>query len=129
MRAAFALLVAAGCVQSTGGKIVSFDVAAGGPVDVAGHTRSIDNGLGWHVALSTATLHVGAVYLNLTVPSSGAQATNCILPGIYTAEETGGLDVDRARRDAAAVPRTRHRDRRPRTDRRGLAHRRRCQRQ
>ncbi|HVV85080.1 MAG TPA: hypothetical protein VHE35_18575, partial [Kofleriaceae bacterium] len=77
------------CVQSTGGQIVSFDVAAAGT-----GAATIDNGLGWHVVLTTAKLHLGAVYLNLTVPSSGAQFTNCILPGIYTAEELSGLTVD-----------------------------------
>ena len=28
------------------------------------------------------------------MPSSGAQFTNCILPGIYTGEALDGLDVD-----------------------------------
>ena len=29
------------------------------------------NGAGWHVVLAKAKLHIGAVYLNLAVPSSG----------------------------------------------------------
>ncbi|MEO8552508.1 MAG: hypothetical protein ABI678_21170 [Kofleriaceae bacterium] len=56
--------------------------------------QAIDTGLGWHVELSRARLHLGAVYLNLAVPISGSQETNCILPGIYTAQELSGLDVD-----------------------------------
>jgi hypothetical protein len=37
---------------------------------------------------------MGALYLNRTVPASGAQDTACILGGIYTGEVRGGLDVD-----------------------------------
>jgi len=39
-------------------------------------------------------VHLGAVYLNSPTPISGSAATNCILPGIYTAEELSPLDVD-----------------------------------
>ncbi len=97
MRAWISLATLAGlaaCVDSTGGHVVTFDVAAAGPADVVNGTRSIDTGRGWHVELTRAKLHIGAVYLNLSVPSSGAQFTNCILPGIYTAEALSGLDVD-----------------------------------
>jgi hypothetical protein len=75
---------------TTGGNVISFDVVAQGAPG-AGVT---DTGLGWHVELSKAKLHLGAVYLNLAVPISGSQETNCILPGIYTAEELSSLDVD-----------------------------------
>jgi hypothetical protein len=37
---------------------------------------------------------VGAIYLNQSVPVSGAQATSCTLPGIYVGEVTEGVDVD-----------------------------------
>jgi hypothetical protein len=75
---------------TTGGDVVTFDVEASGTADAS----VIDTGLGWHVELTRARLHIGAVYLNLAVPISGSQETNCILPGIYTAEELDGLDVD-----------------------------------
>jgi hypothetical protein len=75
---------------TTGGNVVSFEVAAQG----APGAGVADTGLGWHVELSTARLHLGAVYLNLAVPISGSQETNCILPGIYTAQELSPLDVD-----------------------------------
>jgi hypothetical protein len=78
-----------GC-GSTGGNVVTFDVAAAGVAGVS----SIEAAAGWHVALSKARLHLGAVYLNLAVPISGSQETNCILPGIYTAEQLSALDVD-----------------------------------
>ncbi|HET9621868.1 MAG TPA: hypothetical protein VFP84_10895 [Kofleriaceae bacterium] len=89
MKPIVALLGLAAC-GTTGGEVLSFDVTAQG---AAGGAVS-DTGLGWHVELSRARLHIGAVYLNLAVPISGSQATNCILPGIYTAEELFPLDVD-----------------------------------
>jgi hypothetical protein len=84
-----AMLALAAC-GTTGGNTVSFEVTASGAPDAA----TVDTALGWHVQLSRARLHIGAVYLNLAVPISGSQETNCILPGIYTAEELAGLDVD-----------------------------------
>jgi hypothetical protein len=87
---AMVLCAALAACGTTGGNVVTFDVAAQGAPNAA----TIDNAFGWHVQLSKATLHVGAVYLNLAVPISGSQETNCILPGIYTAEELYALDVD-----------------------------------
>jgi hypothetical protein len=93
-RAAAAVIAAIaavlGACGTTGGNVVAFDVAAAG-VDGASTT---DTPLGWHVVLSRAKLHLGAVYLNLSVPISGSQETSCILPGVYTAEELSPLDVD-----------------------------------
>jgi hypothetical protein len=100
---AIVMLVGA-CNASTGGDLATFSVVAvGGPTNA-----TLDTGSGWHVELSRAHLHVGAVYLNLAVPISGSQATNCILPGIYTAEELDALDVDvlSAERQAFATPGT-----------------------
>jgi hypothetical protein len=93
------LAIFAAC-GTTGGQVISFDVTAQG---AAGGAVS-DTGLGWHVELSQAKLHLGAVYLNLAVPISGAQATNCILPGIYTAEELFPLDVDALSTTPQAFP-------------------------
>jgi hypothetical protein len=94
---AFVVLAACG---TTGGNVVSFDVVAKG----AEGNAVFDTSLGWHVDLKRATLHVGAVYLNLAVPISGSQETNCILPGIYTAEELYPLDVDVLSRDRQPFP-------------------------
>lgn len=87
--AAFALLLTA-CAGTTGGETVSFRASATG-VDNA---TDFTNGLGYHVVLSRTRLHVGAVYLNESVPTSGGQATSCLLPGIYVAEVFGPLTVD-----------------------------------
>jgi hypothetical protein len=85
----------ASCVGTTGGDLVSFDAAAAGPPDaIAGQALSFDTGRGWHVSLTRARLHIGAVYLNRSVPSSGSQETSCVLPGIYVGEVLGGRDVD-----------------------------------
>lgn len=95
--AAIAALVCSlpACVGTTGSDLVTFDAAAAGPADaVAGQPYSFTTGRGFRVTLTRATLHVGAVYLNRARPVSGAQETSCILPGIYVAEVTSGLDVD-----------------------------------
>ena len=89
----FAFLVA--CNGSTGSGIVSFDAAAAGPTDAhAGDAYRFTNGLGYDVSLEQARLHVGAVYLNRSVPIAGGQETSCVLPGIYVGEVTNGRDVD-----------------------------------
>ena len=89
-----ALSIAA-CVGTTGGDVVDFPVAAAGPSDaVAGKPYSLTTDRGWHVVLTKATLHVGALYLGQSQPISGAQNTSCILPGTYVAQVTTGMDVD-----------------------------------
>jgi len=85
----FLLAAALAACGTTGGNIVSFDVVARG----SGATTS-ESAFGWHVELSRAKLYIGAVYLNLTRPNSGLQDTQCILPGVYTAQELTPLEVD-----------------------------------
>jgi hypothetical protein len=87
--------LASACVQTTGGQIVDFPVAAAGRADLGeGHALEFAGTDGWHVVLTKATLHVGALYLDQAAPVSGAQATPCILPGTYIAQMTTGMDVD-----------------------------------
>jgi hypothetical protein len=98
LRAIFGLLTclaASSCVGTTGGDLFTFDAAAAGPADAdPSRPFTFVTGLSYEVTLTRAKVHIGAVYLNRAVPVSGAQATNCILPGIYIAEVTRGLDVD-----------------------------------
>ena len=82
------------CSGTTGGKHVTFSAVAVGVKATSGHTLSFDNAFGYHVTLTRARLYVGAIYLNQSVPSSGAQETACVLPGIYVAEVFGPLEVD-----------------------------------
>lgn len=84
-----------GCIGTTGGDLFTFDAAASGPEDaVEGEPLAFTTGRGFAVTLDRAKVHIGAVYLNRAMPVSGAQATSCVLPGIYVAEVTRGLDVD-----------------------------------
>ncbi|HEX3775597.1 MAG TPA: hypothetical protein VHV51_14090 [Polyangiaceae bacterium] len=98
-------LVSAGCVGTTGGNVVDFDAAASGPTGAgAGAPLDFSNSLGWQIELTTAKLHVGAIYLVQTQPTSGAQGTDCILPGTYVAQVTDGLDVDLLSGEAQPFP-------------------------
>jgi hypothetical protein len=97
-RAARAVLWGAlccGCVGTTGGDVVDFKAAASGPPGAqAGTPLEFSTGLGWQVTLTSAVLHVGAIYLDESDLTSGAQPTSCVLPGTYVAQVTQGLDVD-----------------------------------
>jgi len=97
MRTSWAVLsafLAISCVGTTGGELVDFEANAAGPVDATGQPLAFDSDRGWHVTLTEARMHVGAVYLNASAPVSGGQNTSCILPGTYVAEVRQGLDVD-----------------------------------
>jgi hypothetical protein len=84
-----------GCTGSTGGEIFEFEAfAAGAPGAVAGQPYTFTTERGYTVTLDRASLHVGAMYLNMSVPTSVADDTSCFLAGIYVAEVTAGLDVD-----------------------------------
>jgi hypothetical protein len=100
---ALALLAAlpalVGCLGSTGNTIVHFQAAAAGPAD-ATTPLVFDSGAGWRISLTKATLHVGAMYLDQSVATSGGGAAPCFLQGTYVAEVTtdpgdvAGIDVD-----------------------------------
>ena len=93
------------CTGTTGGEIVVFDAFAAGPEDaVAGQPYTFTTSRGYDVTLTRAKLHVGAVYLNRSRPSSVASDTSCQLPGIYVAEVTQGMDVDVLRPDLQPFP-------------------------
>jgi len=96
------------CIGTTGGQLVDFPAAAAGAEDAtspfAFDETVLVNGAPhtWHVTLTQAKIHLGAVYLDQALPVSGSGNTDCILPGTYTAEVLGtpvdgglsGLDVD-----------------------------------
>lgn len=99
------LLALSGCVGSTGGDLFTFSASAAGPADaIAGQPLEFTTGRGYHVALTKAKIHVGALYLNRALPVSGSQTTECILPGIYVAEVTQGLSVDALSPEPAPFP-------------------------
>lgn len=82
-----------GCVGTTGGDEFSFQAFARGP-DGVSVPYVFENGKGYRVSLERARVHVGAVYLNRSVPTSVSASTSCTLAGIYAAEVPGALDVD-----------------------------------
>lgn len=85
-----AVLSLAGCVQTTGGTLVTFDAEAVGTPAAAAFT----SGRGYDVTLSRAQLFVGAVYLNQSNPSDHTLETECFLPGVYSGEVRGSLRID-----------------------------------
>jgi hypothetical protein len=94
-RVSFLALVLVGCGGTTGGGLVTFNARAGGPADATGAAFEFDTGSGYHVSLASATLHLGAVYLNNAVPSSGGPDQPCVLTtGIYVGEAFANFDLD-----------------------------------
>jgi hypothetical protein len=88
-------LLATACVGTTGGDLFEFDAEARGPEGVApAGPYEFVTGRGYQVSLEEARIHIGAVYLNRSRPSSVSSDTTCQLPGIYVAEVPGGADVD-----------------------------------
>lgn len=88
-------LLATGCVGTTGSDLFEFEAFAAGPKDaVKGEPYTFETGRGYSVTLTRAVVHVGAVYLNRSVPTSVSSDTTCTLPGIYVAEVPAGLDID-----------------------------------
>jgi hypothetical protein len=98
------LLVLSGCGGTTGSALVSFSGEASGPSDANNGPLSFTTGVGADVTLTQARLHLGAVYLNQAVPSSGAAAQPCVSQGTYVAEVFGGLDVDLLSPDPVPFP-------------------------
>ena len=95
MRPLFALvLLATSCSGTTGSALVTFSATASGPSDATSGPITFTNSLGAQVTLTRATLHIGALYLNQSVPASGAAAEPCVSPGIYVGQVFGPIDVD-----------------------------------
>jgi hypothetical protein len=91
----FALLPALSCTGTTGYQLVSFYAVAEGPADAQpGYTFMSDRG--FQVSLDKAVMHIGAMYLDQSLPTSGAAEGKCTLPGTYVGEvrPVDGLDVD-----------------------------------
>jgi hypothetical protein len=98
-------LGASACVGTSGSDLFFFDASAAGPVDAdPARPFAFTTGRGYHVTLTRAKVHLGAVYLNRALPVSGAQATSCFLPGLYVAQVTRGLDVDALSPDPQPFP-------------------------
>ncbi len=88
----------AACVGTTGSDLVTFKAYGAGPSELSPETTKTGltfvNGRGWSITLTRAKLHIGALYLNRSVPVSGGQERECFLPGVYVAQVLGGADID-----------------------------------
>ncbi len=83
------------CSGSTGSKLLTFQAAAGGPLDATkGQPYSFKNAQGYAVTLTSASMQIGAIYLNRSVPLASERETSCVLPGTYVAEVRQPLVVD-----------------------------------
>ena len=89
-----AALVATACTGTTGSELVSFRAFGSGPADAPAGGLTFVNGEGWSITLTRARVHIGALYLNRSVPISGGQERECFLPGIYVAQVLSGADID-----------------------------------
>jgi hypothetical protein len=103
----FSIILLAGlagaCNGTTGSALVSFSALAQGSGDIAAST-AFTTGSGFSVQLTRATLHIAALYLNESVPTSGAQESSCVLPGIYVAQVFGPVDLDLLSQAPVAFP-------------------------
>jgi hypothetical protein len=90
-----AALAMAGCIQTTGGRLVSFAAeASGDPAVVDGGPLAFTTPAGFDVRLDRARLFVGALYFNQQNPQNYTLETSCIQPGVYTGEVRGAVLVD-----------------------------------
>jgi hypothetical protein len=96
------VMLCSGCVETTGGDMVTFHALAAGPAN-ATFPLQFETG-GFSVTLRRARLHVGAVYLNESAPISVSQETSCLLPGLYVAQVTSSVDVDLLSSEPVAFP-------------------------
>jgi hypothetical protein len=97
LKTAVALVVMAlalpACGGQTGGEIVTFTAYASGIAGVDG-AMELDTGLGYHVRLTTARMHVGAVYLRLGQANPGSANASCVGDTTYGLQVPGSVDVD-----------------------------------
>jgi hypothetical protein len=99
-----ALPVVAACQGTAGNHLVTFHAAGAGPPE-ATSPFAFTNDVGYDVTLTTAVLHIGALYLTQTLPVSGAQATSCVLPNsVDVGEVVKGLDLDLLSPDPQPFP-------------------------
>jgi hypothetical protein len=89
------VLVLSGCLQSTGGQLVSFALEGrGDPAVATGQPLHFTSGRGFDVTLVRAKVTVGAVYFNRQNPQSYTLEQSCVQTGVYSGEVRGGLTLD-----------------------------------
>ena len=94
-----------GCIQTTGGNVVSFSAqASGDPAIVTGAPLTFTTPRGFDVTLSRAQLTIGALYLNQQNPQNYSLEESCIQEGIYSGEVRGGVTFDALSPDPQPFP-------------------------
>lgn len=104
--ATLVLVAAVSCTGTTGYETVTFYAKAAGPADaVKGQPYKLGpTDRGWIIELRSAVLHVGALYLDQSEPTSGQQQEPCTLPGTYVGEVRAGTDIDMLSPDTQLFP-------------------------
>jgi len=93
------------CMGTTGDQMVDFEAIASGPADAAaGEPLSFDAAHGWQVTLTSARLHIGALYLAGATPDVDEEGSSCSLPGDYVAQVVQGREIDLLSGEAQPFP-------------------------
>ena len=82
--------ILAACNGTTGDALVTFPAYASGAAG-AGEPFVVN---GFSVQLTSASMRIGAVYIDQSPLASGAEGPTCIDPGVYAAQVPGGVEVD-----------------------------------
>lgn len=82
------------CTGTTGYQLVSFYAAGEGVADALPGQPYAFMSDRFQISLTKAVLHVGAMYLDQSLPTSGSAETACTLPGTYVGEVRAGRDID-----------------------------------
>jgi hypothetical protein len=91
---ALAALALASCSPGdTGGQVISFHAYASGVAASAG-SLAFDTGSGFHVVLTQATMHIGAVYLRLGQTNPGSANASCVGDTTYGLQVPGPVDFN-----------------------------------
>jgi hypothetical protein len=85
-----AVASAASCNGTTGDDLFTFSAYAEG---ASGAGAPFTAG-GYCVQLTSAKMHIGAVYVDQSPLETATEGPICIAPGVYTAQVAGGVDVD-----------------------------------
>ncbi len=92
------------CSGTTGFELVDLRAELQGPALEADGTARVVTDAGWTVTLTELRVHVGALYLNRTLPQVGIQETACTLPGTYVGQVTDGFEADLLAGEAVPFP-------------------------
>lgn len=90
-----ALVLCAACIGSTGGERVTFRASAAGPKEaIAGSPLAFRTKSGFDVSLTSAKLHVQALYLDRRDRSRPERESGCYSAEAYVGEVRSSVDID-----------------------------------